>query len=458
MVSRHQSGFSILEVLLAFGLLGLVLVSAMAVIFQAQVYTIDDQLHRQALMVTRNELNRVLSDVGSVSSEDYQVDEFDVKVEVKSLTRLVRGISVRSEWKNSRGVLQTTKLSSVVPNYNGAVGEETCSVYFSHGWLAPKIIAQLALSAIATDVDVADGYAYVTVDDSVAATPDLFVIDVHDIKNPQVVGSINTGPGLAAVHVVGQYAYVANLSTVSQLQIIDIAEVSQPQLKTAFKIPEILDPTLAGQSIYVKDGVAYLGLTKNTGAELQIINVSNVLAPVVIGTFETDTKISAVFVGDGLAYLATPNQTQLRVLNVSNPSTISTVSTFSASGYQVQDGRSIELLDDTVLLGRTVGGFNNPSNHELFNIALINNSLTSQSSVDVGHSIRALFFRTPYVFSGTNNPDKEFQVWKVASNGVMTPHSSLSLSASINAIDCENENIYAALENGEGLVIIGSEL
>lgn len=458
MVNTGQSGFSILEVLLAFGVLGLVLTSAMAVMFQAQAYVIDDQLHRQALMITRNELNRVLSDVESALSEEHQVNEFDVTVEVKSLTRLVREISVSSEWSNSRGVPQSIRLSSAVSNYSGAVGEETCAVYFSHGWLAPKIIAQLPLPAVATDIDVVDGFAYVTVDDSVAATPDLFVVDVHNPENPEIVGSISTGPGLAAIHVVGHYAYVANLSTVSQLQIIDVSEVSQPQLKTSFKIPEILDTTLAGQSIYVKDGVVYLGLTKNTGAELQIIDVSNVLTPSIVGSFETDTKINAIFVHDDLAYVATPNQAQLRVLDVSNPNAISVVSTFSASGYQVQDGRSLELLDSTVLLGRTVGGFNNPSNHELFNIALLNNSLEAQISVDLGHSIRALFFRTPFIFVGSNNFDKEFQVWKMASNGVMTPHSSLSLSASINAIDCEDENMFTALENGEGMVIIGSEL
>ncbi len=457
MVRSFEQGFSVLEVLFASALLVLVLVSGAAIMFQAEAYVVDNEQYRQALFVTRTELEKVLVYPTEMNNAEYSHEGFMVRRTVKPLSRLVTEVSVESSWADERGREQSVRLASIMPEYADAVGEETCNVYFSHTGQEPRITAQVALPAEATDIDVSDGYAYVTVDDSIATTPDLYVIDIGDPANPTIVGAVNTGPGAAAVHVVGDYAYVANISTVSQLQIIDVSNKSQPTLRTNYKVPNVLGESIAGQSIYVHAGRVYLGLIKVDGPEFHIISVDDISVPVVLGSFETGTKINAILVHHDVAYLTTPNQEQLRILDVSNPGFPQQIQSFSASGYQSQDGRSIELLENQIFLGRTVGGFNSTTNHELFNL-LRGSTFVTRSSVDIAHSARALFLRTPYLFVGTNDPNKEFQVWKIASNGVMTPFASISLTASVNALDCEGEQLFVALENAEGIVIIGSAL
>jgi hypothetical protein len=63
-------------------------------------------------------------------------------------------------------------------------------------------------------------------------------------------------------------------------------------------------------------------------------------------------------------------------------------------------------------------------------------------------------YRSGYLFVGTNDPNKEWQVWTVDENGQFSLNQSIDLSSSVLALDCQDQQFFVALENST-IVILG---
>src|SRR5581483_5289256 len=104
-------------------------------------------------------------------------------------------------------------------------------------------------------------------------------------------------------------------------------------------------------------------------------------------------------------------QNQLHVLDISDPNHITELSSFSASGWQTQDGRSLAVLGTITFFGRTVGGFNSSANHELFVLDTTDpRALIQHASTDVGASVHDIFVRSSMLFLATSDSANAFQV------------------------------------------------
>jgi hypothetical protein len=456
-----SEGFSTLEILVA-STIALTTISASAmVVYSAQDLTTRASVKNEALQILQEELSltTTFTDASFASSGFEQRGRFSITKEANALSRFITKLKIIVSWEE-RDRVQEESIELLLPVSGAVKTADTCTLFWSGTWTEPALINswQLPNNAQISDIDVLGGFAFVTTNDSTLSLPDMYIYDLHNLFQPQLIASLNTGPGLSSIQVVRDKAYVANTSVTSQLQIIDLSNIQTPRLVSSLAIPNPGTDGIHGHSLYVVDDKVYLGTLKNQREEFYIIDVINVSSPVALGSFETDTQINTIIVDQGYAYLATPNQSQLRVLDVSSPSSISLVSSFSASGYQVQDGRSMDLFGRSVFLGRTVGGFNNPSNNEVFNLQLSDmGQLSQRFSVDLAASARSLSVRDNFVFVGTNDPAKEWQVWGLGSGGVLLPWSHLDLPSSVIAQDCEDQNFFVALEGSSQVVIIGSE-
>jgi hypothetical protein len=243
--------------------------------------------------------------------------------------------------------------------------------------------------------------------------------------------------------------YTAQASTINQLQILDIHDRYNPKLISQIKLPLPTSSTTPpfASSIHYSKGYIYLGTEKWNGYELSIVSVQDPYNPMVVGGFETNTLINDILVIDNKAYLASSDEKQMRVLDVSNPSNPILINSFSPSGWQTQEGKILESFESAIALGRTVGGFNVQVNHELF----IFPTSTPMKSKDIAGGVYGLLLRDKYVLTLTHNNGKEFQVFDTES---MNKVLDFELGSNPVKMVCDNDNIFFATGDSNGFIFL----
>ena len=220
-----------------------------------------------------------------------------------------------------------------------------------------------------TGMAVRDGIAYVSADSSAASDPDLLVADIHDLKHPSIVSSLNTGPGIRAIALAGSYIFAAADSSAAELHVIRLTGPG-PTLALAKKyrlpLPTASSSAPVGSSIFYDKGVVYLGTEKWDGDEISAIDVSIPESPAAIGGYDTNSKVNGISVHDGMAYSAESDQDQLRSFSVDVSGSLQPADSFSPSGWQRQVGEAVTMFEGSVIFGRTSGGYDIASDHELF--------------------------------------------------------------------------------------------
>lgn len=319
--------------------------------------------------------------------------------------------------------------------------EDTVS-YFDEG-------VDIGIGNSSTDIEARNGIAYLVADSTSSSQKDFFIIDARDPSNPSLVSSLNTGPGLSAIEVAGPYVFVAQASSVNQLQIIDIRDRRSPQLISQLKLPLPTPTTTASfaSSIFYSKGYIYLGTQKWNGAEFSVIDVSNPYDPVVVGMFETNTVVNDIYIRKDRAYLAAADEKQLRVLDISIKNDPLLMSSFSPSGWQTQAGRTLEYFEDRLGFGRTVGGFNVQTNHEAF---LFQDNI-QQASKDIPGGVYGMLVRPESVFLLTHSTDQELQVWNP---DLSERIHDMPLGSSPAKMSCDRSNLFFATGDSRGISIL----
>jgi len=303
-----------------------------------------------------------------------------------------------------------------------------------------------------TDFQIRNGVAYISTDSSVASDPDLLVIDFHDLNNPKLISTINTGPGISSVSLANNYIYAAAPSTAGQLQVIRLGhenstDNSSPTslvLESKYKLPLPLASTTPtkGSSIFSYKGKIYLGTEKWDGDELSVIDVANPLNPLKIGGFETGGKIKDIFINNDVAYIAGADLQQLRILNVSNPTSPILINSFSPSGGTRQEGNVVSLFEDNLAFGRTSGGFNIASDPEFFSFS--SSTLVLFSSLDIAGGVYGVVEDRSHIFLATRQLNKEFQIYNISTSTFLATSTArfYSLPVAPQKMTCDGNHLY----------------
>lgn len=476
-------GFSTLEILIAFAVLMISMTGVMVVVFGNQSVFVDIQTNNEALGRAKAVLEeaRALSRqsfglvISKTSVEQSGPIAYTEKLDVTDIGTLTKQVTSSVTWLNGARILKIT-LSTIFTNPSSAFGSDTCDQALSGDWTHPQLLgsADVGQNNGGTDIDVLGKKAYVTADASTAGKGDFYIIDVSDpnlsslpiLNNPPT--GLSTGPGLAAVHVAGKYAYVANISTFTQLQVIDISVPSAPFVAASLRVTAAGD-TAVGNSIFYANKKVYLGLTKSSGSEFHIIDVSSPLFPSKKASFETNTQVSAITVKNNIAYVAVPDDPstvstseQLRVFDV-NQADSGIIIPLNSYGPNptTMSGKGLYVSRDgnTLYLGQ--GGANPANKPEFFSLNITTPSSISQinskyipTSNDV--TVNAISIRSNLAFLWTSDTNSGFQVWDLNNLGSPAPYGSLNTQqVATGGLDCDGNIFYAAQRSQKALQIIG---
>ncbi|MBI5192150.1 MAG: hypothetical protein HZA08_01770, partial [Nitrospirae bacterium] len=130
---------------------------------------------------------------------------------------------------------------------------------------SPKALSYISIPGYANNVDVNNNYAYVAAGSSAG-------LQVVDVSNLNIAGSMDT-PGTAIdIRVSGNFAYIADGE--SGLQIMDISNPASPVIVGSLDTPGIAqDIVVSGTRAFIADG----------SSGLSIIDISNPSFPVLLG-------------------------------------------------------------------------------------------------------------------------------------------------------------------------------
>lgn len=349
-------------------------------------------------------------------------------------------------------------------NFSDYAGTPLCSVDFS--LLKPMISTSSTQAAVSinpitlpvsplislTDLQVRNGIAYVSADSSISSDPDLFVFDINNRSNPALLSSINTGPGISAIALAGKRVFAAAASTAGQLHVIRFDGLNSPALEKKYRLPlpyATATPPVASSVFYDRYKI-YLGTTKWDGDELSVIDVSNPTNPIKVGGLKTGSKVNGIFVLNGIAYIAASDQKQLRLIDVGDSANPTLIDSFSPSGWQRQEGKSVSLFEDNLNFGRTSGGFNIKNDHELFSWPASSSSssllptlqipLPPPNSLDIPGGVYGIVADRGHLYAATRDINKEFQIFDLS----LSASSSVAYSLPIapRTIVCDGGRIY----------------
>lgn len=505
---RLQRGFSTLEILLAMTILVLTITSVTLTSFGGQSMQIDAETSTEALHEAQNGLEYMQT----LARKDFQLVTpssslasigaitYHKTISISTTTYpdyASKEITSTVTWTGENNRPEHVTLSALVTNFDHARGGDTCDSTLSGNWSAPYIVNntvnELSLLSgtstganVVTSVDAYKGKVYVTVNGVQYKTdPRLFIFDINKLKTDPthaLLGKLTTATntatyGMYAVHVAEgpagrTYAYVANdyqanwnscpaYFNCAQIAIVDVTNPAGMVLAstTYFKLPNIsggLTSGGAGNSLYYKDGLLYVGLTKTTsGTEFNIVDVHNPLVPTLIpgSGLNIDFDVSAITVVGNTAYLATNNDSgEVVVVDVSNPASPVLLSTYNAPGQlSAGYGRSLELVGDRLFLGRS-----SMNSGDEFVVLDASSSLgvipaTPLGSLNIGTSL------VPFTVYGTLVRDSlAFLAGGNTSNGKLYIENISNLGAIVDAalpvalpnnsfgfaVDCEGNDIF----------------
>jgi hypothetical protein len=350
-----------------------------------------------------------------------------------------------------------------------AVGTPLCSVNFakrysvgSYGFLHPSSRSDQKLPLVPrivpitlpinpllplTDIEVRNGIAYISSDSNTASDPDLYVIDIRNATSATSISSINTGPGIASIVLAGKRVFAAATSMVGQLHIIRYDTLAKPTIEMKFRLPlpyATATPPLASSIFYLNNQV-YLGTEKWDGPEFSIFDVMNPANPILVGIYETGTKINDIYIRNSDAYVATADEKQMRKLTISDLHNVQLIDSISPSGWERQEGNALSYFEDTLRLGRTSGGFNITKDHELFSwgtSTTVTRSplLPAEHSSDIPGGIYGIIPDRTKLFLATRQLNKEVQI--IDPDLSTSTAQAISLPVLPQTINCDGNKLY----------------
>ena len=450
-----NKGQSVLEILIALGVIIVSVSAASMIFFGAQSSVVDAQLSGEAAYLAKEAIETARAeargDFNSLTSSSSTKNEFLTETTIEDVDDNTKRVTTRVSWQTDPLREQEVELVTYVTRWRDVVPPpdtgDTGGGGLSGDWQNPRTLGSIDLGPgnQATDLDVVNKIVYISAEASAAAKPDFFIIDATDGQNPFIVSSINTGPSLNAVDASLNYAYVGNREADRELQIINISNPSSPSLIVSYAVPGIDDSSSKGTAVFYTNNKVYLGTNKVVGPEFHIIDVSNPGSPQLLGSYEVDDNVNDIYVRDGRAYLATDlGGAGLIILGIDNPSSI----TFLGQGFSSDTNSVVNINGSLTVIGPAQDFYtvdtSNPAN------------ITTLGSINIGNIMNDMINRDYLVFLATSNSNREFQVINISNPNNPTLHSFFNFSQVATGVDYEDNLVYVSVRSNDALRIITS--
>lgn len=339
-----------------------------------------------------------------------------------------------------------TKLGSIQGNGGSNGANSSTTIDFEITTIHLPIDPTLPL----TDLEVRNGIGYVSADSNISADPDFFIFDIKEPSDVRMISSLNTGPGLSSLALAGKRVYASAPSTVAQLHTIRLDSLSAPVLENRYRLPlpyATATPAL-GSSIFYDAGIVYLGTEKWDGEEWNVIDVSHPTAPAKLNGYEIGSKVNDIFSYRGLSnglevnytYVTASSYDQLLIFNTSEPAQPNLVQSFSPSGWERQEGKVVSIFEQRLGFGRTTGGFDLASDHEVFVWATTSSDiLVDFVSTNNSGGVYGILQDRSYLYLATRQLNKEFQI---IDRDLSTTTVGFALPIAPQTMTCDGDSIF----------------
>lgn len=438
-----QKGFLIEEVMIASAFVITVFVGIGILVHQINEFLAWTPLYINALRQAQEKLDESVSvlegDFYAGVSGVVMVDNFTKRIDVV-------------EQYLFKGRTLTVSMSGVVVNTKESEGQNSCRPSQDiNAWMQPHVsffdLAKIGVSILPTDIDVVGNYAYISSNASSASSSDLFIFDISNSEDLKVVSSIDTGPGLNALHVAGNYAYVANTSINSQLQIIDISNKEKPNITSSYKVPGSYGTsTPIGLSVFYKNKKAFLGTDKSNIDELYYIDVSSPENPITIASEKIGHGINEILAFRDILYVASPHRDELKSFIISSTDITPSIS-YNDPG-STGNGKRLSLFLNTIFLGKT----KTINKEELLALDTSTSQLSPFFKVAMGASVQGLIGYGKLLFSVINSTTDSFQIFDVSSSTpVRVNINKISFNKAPMNFDCDKD-VFVVVSEGSSIL------
>ncbi len=492
---KDVCGFSTIELLFAFALATVFLSGAARIVFGSQTIGLDVALTRSAQTSVVTQLGKAIASTTSAWHALLPVQSgFYTKQNVStSISPCLKEIESSTLWNTEHGRGQHVTVRTSLGSVSEARAQGGGCDPFSpiDLWDNPSSFGSVDVAGsdgtgIAVRGISGNTYAFITASSSAPIGADFIVVDSTNAQAPSVVGAPLTAfKGLSGIAVGGAYAYVLNTDNASQLRVINIANPLTPyeEVSAVRTLPNLVStctpitaPCLSGKTIDYYGGRLYIGTsyiafgTSVQNHELHVYCVDDSLTsgcspqtPVWLGSFNVNRNVNDIAVRiqkvggvvKTLAYLALSGSTntlpELRVFDVSLPSSIYEVGSFNPSGTLY--GTSITLLGDTAYLGRerASGAQKDLYILDVSNPASIVERSSRKLGIGVNTAVAGIAVSGSFAFVATSDSSKPLFVLNVSDPSSPTSVSTCSLSSAQQTSDVvyHDNLLYSVNRNNE---------
>lgn len=453
------SGFSTIEILIAFSIGILFLSAAIMVIFSdptlarqislenGQAAALDAILDSQGLASSSNKLGALVSSltenwdalIPTIDTSD-PLDIYTYAMpEVTDISPCMKEVLGNTSWTSLNERSHQISLGTTLSNIDiaAASGRGACDPFPPGDWDNPEFtgwsITPHSFTGTTTDMDIAirNGTSYVLMSgkSTNADEADLMVIDINNLENPKVVAEVNLTPyGYTKIIVVGSTAYALQDSTTEHIHILNLSNPENPTLEGTVTLP--YTNTAIGRSLYYYDnrlyvGTQYLACPTSCAAkqnnEFHVYDVTIRTSPIHIKSLNINHNINDIMVSGTYAYLATSDNTgELQIVDIRSAATMALPDDsgmkFDPSGNA--DGISVYALGSHVYLGRAR---TTNSDFDLYKIDVSEPTTpipTKWRKLGLGVNTKVLdvVVQSDVAFLLTSDPSQTFHVWDVRHN------------------------------------------
>lgn len=323
------SGFSLVEVILAAALFGLLTTGMVGAYLYGQEATAQagdrargQMVAEEGLEALRNmrdaDFSNLVDGTYGLALESNQwilsgssdlTGIFTRQVDIATLSDDEKAVTITVTWQQNPQREGQIQLESRLTNWLAVS---------SYSWANPYQSAGISLrdNRGGEKIAVLGRYAYVIRNNSDDNDASFFVVDISSPERSAVVGWLRLEGLPTNLAVEGHYAYISSRDDKRELQIVDIENPNEPRMLGTYD----LDGTFDATGVAVNEKTVYLTRMRGAGDDFSIFDVSNPDTPVMLGRYELGADAYDVEVSGTYAYIAASAERgqELQIINIAS--------------------------------------------------------------------------------------------------------------------------------------------
>lgn len=470
---KHETGQSLIELLVALGIFVISVSAGFQLFFGGQNLSVDSanvglasDYGQEAVEAVRTIQDRNWAELtdgshslvfknnewmfGSSSTSESK-DMFTRTIAVGTVDANTKIATTTITWQTDPLRTQTVELVERLTNWQepskGCVSDP-----ISGNWAAPRVIGSADIGAgnSGTDVALKLPYVFISGTASTANKPDLFVFNVTNEASPALVRSLDIGAGgINAMYIKDNYLYAASPNDNAELLIFNITDPTNPTQVGSYNMTGSADAF----------GVAAFGNTVAVGRsnsatyELTFFNVTNPASPSIISQVTTNGTVRDFYVAYKKLYLVSEeSDADIWIYDITDTANPTLITTYDIPG--TTEDRTVYLQEKggtNILVGN--------AGNELITIGATNTAqMYVRDRIDLGNDVNDIAcVEGDLLFLATANSTKEFLIVNGANPDNLVEYSSLNFSQVASGIEYAMNRVYVSVRSNDAFKIVGPQ-